>query len=242
MVTKKRLTPIAVYKPVTAQLVEFETKYEAIVVDCSTTKGMTAAKDSRKELRDARLNLEDLRKETKSPVIAKGRQIDAEAKNIAERLQKLESKFDTAIKEVENAKEIAKQKELDAQLAKVKEFEAREAAILEKEYELGIKERPVDDTSSTDIVSGEPDSDSPCDTDTSRTDASTVADASVICEPHIKIASERLVALKKIRALVEPSDPQPTDEDGNALPIDKAIAKQHDKILAEVWDIVDVLA
>ena len=104
---------LTVYKEATAQLVAFEKQYNSILPDCTTPKGMQAAKDCRKEIRDARSNLEDLRKETKAPVLAKGTQIDTEAKAIKERLDVLFTKFDSHIKEIENAKEIAAKKELD---------------------------------------------------------------------------------------------------------------------------------
>lgn len=221
---------LAVYKPAEAELVAFEKKYLSIVVDCSTTKGMKAAKDSRKEIRDARSNLEDLRKDTKAPVLTKGKQIDAEAKAITERLNILFTKFDTAIKEVENAAEIAKQKALDAALAKEKDLAEREQKIIEREIELGLRDAEVDeptvvdDEGSTPSVGG------------GDSAASTVADASVICEPHIKVAGERLVALKKVRNLVEPTDPQPEGS------IDTAIARKHDEVLAAIWEIVDEYA
>jgi len=142
---------LAVYKALEAELVAFEKDYGSIVVDCSTTKGMKSAKDCRKEIKDVRLNLEDLRKETKAPVLEKGKQIDKEAKEYTARLKVLEDKFDTAIKAIENAKEIAKQKELEDALAKVRELEDREAAIVAKEIELGLRE--PEEAANTDEVS-----------------------------------------------------------------------------------------
>ncbi len=230
---------LTVYKKVEAELVQFEEDYSSIVIDCSTTKGMQVAKASRKDIRDVRLNLEDLRKETKAPVLAKGKQIDAEAKVITIRLLVLEDRFDDAIKAVENAKELAKQKELDDARAKLKDLDDREAAIVAKEIELGLREAPEQveqvnvtsdkvntSTATTDVT---PDSSD----DVSSSTNSAVTKASVICEPHIKAAAERLGALKKIRNLVEATDPQPKGD------IDKDIASTHDITLEKVWSIVD---
>ena len=227
---------LTVYKAAEQELVAFENEYGSIVIDCTTPKGMKSAKDCRKEIKDARLNLEDLRKETKAPVLEKGMQIDAEAKVITERLKVLESKFDTAIKAIENKAKIAKQKELDDALAKVSELEAREAAILAKEIELGLREPEEEEADGEDgtahlnssprnkqrlkesIAQLEPDEEQ----------------VNTICEPHIKAAAERLHALKKIRSLIEPTDSQPTGD------IDEDIARKHDEVLAELWDVVDV--
>jgi len=227
---------LTAYKEAEAALVEFEDKYSTIIVNCTTTEGMRSAKDCRKEIRDARSNLEDLRKETKAPVLAKGKQIDAEAKAITVRLDTLFTKFDTAIKAMENKAAIAKQQELDDALQKVQELEEREAAIVAKEIELGIREPEVADSSSnTDdsAIRGSGDNSStPADvksTPIQHTGGST------ICEPHIKAAAERLAALKAIRKLVEATDEQPGHGD-----IDNSIAVAHDGALADIWSVVDV--
>lgn len=231
MAAARKLT---VYKELEAQLVEFESNYLSIIVDCSTPVGMKAAKDSRAEIRDVRSNLEDLRKETKAPVLEKGKQIDEEAKAITARLTTLFTKFDTAIKDVENAKEIAKQKALDAALEKVSELEAREAAIIAKEIELGLREAPrVESSSDTDDSSDDGSSSDSAHHDELPDGDTLVAKASIVCEPHIKAASVRLQVIKKIRQLVEPTDPQPEGS------IDEGIARQHDEVLASIWGLVD---
>jgi len=217
---------LVVYKEAMAELVKFEENYLSIVVDCSDAKGMKSAKDCRKEIRDARSNLEDLRKETKAPVIAKGKQIDTEAKVIATRLDVLFTKFDTAIKAIENKAAIAKQAALDAALAKVKELEAREQAIIAKEIELGIREAAPEESDNTSA------SDRSNSTTNTESTGSAV-DIPTICEPHIKAAAERLVVIKQVRSLIEPTDAQPTGD------IDKDIARKHDEVLAEVWELVD---
>jgi len=229
---------LAVYKALEAELVAFEKDYGSIVVDCSTTKGMKSAKDCRKEIKDVRLNLEDLRKETKAPVLEKGKQIDKEAKEYTARLKVLEDKFDTAIKAIENAKEIAKQKELEDALAKVRELEDREAAIVAKEIELGLRE--PEEAANTDedipdsvVIDNDSATPEPDNGSAVNTSASVEPATSTICEPHIKAAAERLQSLRAIRDLVEPTDAQSVDK------VDEEIARIHDDVLAAIWDIVD---
>ena len=231
---------LVVYKEFSVQLAAFEEEYGKQLVVCDTPKGMTAAKSSRKEIRDTRSNLEDLRKETKEPVLAKGKQIDAEAKVIKDKLDILFNKFDTAIKAVENAKQIAAEKAAKDAEQKESELDAREAAIRAKEIELGLREPDEEGQAESD----EPEGSCANGDDGSGDDSSTGDDnlivstksapASVICEPHIKAAAERLGSLRAIRNLVEPTDQQA--DDGS---IDDKIAKNHDKVLAEIWEIVD---
>ncbi len=224
---------LVVYSDIRKELAVFEENYNSIVVDCTTPKGMKSAKDCRKEIRDARSNLEDLRKETKAPVLAKGTQIDDEAKAIKGKLDALFTKFDGAIKAIENKKEIDAEKALQAEKDKLHEFEVREQAIFDKEVELGLREAP--ETIETEQHS---DTDSSDTDDTNlpisdSDDAAEPADIETICEPHIKVAGERLKALKKIRNLVEPTDEQPKGS------IDEDIARDHNAVLADIWNIVD---
>ncbi len=223
---------LTVYSEARQELAAFEKKYNSLVVDCSTIEGMKSAKDSRKEIRDARSNLEDLRKETKAPHLDKGKQIDSEAKVVEEALTKLFQKFDGAIKAIENKAAIDAQKKLEDAAAKIKDLEAREQAIYDKEIELGIREAPVQvDSDDEDATPDNSDSDSSVSSDTSSVES---ADIETICEPHIKVAATRLKALKAIRKLVEATDPQPEGE------IDEDIAAAHDKVLEELWEIVDI--
>ncbi len=236
---------LTVYNSARQELQIFEDNYLSIIVDCSTPKGMKSAKDCRKEIRDARSNLEDLRKETKAPFIAKGTQVDVEAKVIKVKLDNLFTKFDSAIKAIENAKEIAEQVKLDEALSKIKDLEDREAAIIAKEIELGLRE-PVEEVdsisdssgsdSSSGISSGSgPDDDG--DDGSSHSDkASTDSVPSNLAQPHIDLANKYLKALRAVRDLIKPTDPQPDSGE-----IDNNIAVQHDQVLAEVWEIVDEL-
>ena len=224
---------LTVYNPARQELKAFEDNYNSIVVDCSTPKGMKSAKDCRKEIRDARSNLEDLRKETKAPFLLKGTQVDDEAKAIKAKLDTLFSKFDGAIKAIENAKEIAQQKELDDALAKVKELDDREAAIYAKEIELGLRDAEPEEVD--ELTNDSADSDGTDGVDDSAA-IEPEGDSTVICQPHIDLSNTRLDALRSIRDLIKPTDPQPDSGE-----IDDKIAMQHDQVLAEVWDIVDEL-
>lgn len=222
---------LTVYNAARAELKEFEDNYNSIVIDCTTTKGMKSAKDCRKEIRDARSNLEDLRKETKAPFMAKGKQVDAEAKVIKEKLDALFTKFDDEIKAIENAKEIEHTAQLDRALAKAKELDEREQAIIAKEIELGLREaEPEEVNESSD------DSDVSSSSDGVDNSARSNDDIATICQPHIEQANNYLTALRTIRDLIKPTDPQPDSGE-----IDDKIAVQHDQVLAEVWDIVDEL-
>ena len=228
---------LVVYSDARKELAVFEENYSSILVDCSTPSGMKSAKDCRKEIRDARSNLEDLRKEAKAPIVDKGKVIDKEAKDIKEKLDALFAKFDDAIKAIENKKEIDAAAAVQAEKDKIYELDQREQAIYAKEIELGIRE-PASEPEDTDTgeVGGLGDGSSAGD-DVHNSDSSgsdKPVNVETICEPHIKVAGERLAVLKKIRGLVEPSDAQP---DGR---IDKKIAEAHDGILADIWELVDV--
>lgn len=226
---------LTVYKEAEAELVVFEKKYEVLVIDCSSPKGMKAAKDSRKEIRDARSNLEDLRKVVKKPILLKAQDVDDQATAIKDRLTVLFLKFDKAIKDVEKAKEIAAKKVLDAALEKEQELTAREAAIVAKEIELGLREPLEEDE--PEVVEENHNEVEEKATKTSKVSKKTHAsnDIPTICEPHIKAAAERLGTLRKIRDLVFETDAQPEGK------IDEAIATKHDEVLGKIWDIVDEL-
>lgn len=121
------------YTPFETKLTEFKDKYESIVVDVSTTKGMEAAKASRKELRDSYLNLKDLKAKIKAPVLERGRLIDSEYNRIDAELKKLFAKFDQPIKDEEAKKKAAKEK---------KEREKREALLALQNEISSIQNKP----------------------------------------------------------------------------------------------------
>lgn len=97
-------TEIAVYSKTESALVELRNKYEAMVWDATTTKGMSAAKEARSELRGYRVELEKTRKQEKEESLVYGRLVDAEAKRITAELSKLEDPIDALIKAEEQRK------------------------------------------------------------------------------------------------------------------------------------------
>jgi hypothetical protein len=233
---------LAVFKPFATELAEWKKDYESLVVDCTTPQGMKSAKDSRKEIRDSYKNLEDIKKEAKAPILEKGRLIDAQYKELDAQLKELFQKFDKPIKEVENAKQIAAEKAAKDALAKQDELLERERKVYLKEVELGLRDKDIkleqelglaDETTTEETEEAEEAVADDSSASASSGSANDVADAAIICEPHIKAASERLGVIKKVRALIEPTDAQPTGE------IDEKIARQHDEVLEAVWEIVD---
>lgn len=97
-------TSIAEYSATDAALAELRTKYEAVVFDVTTTKGMDQAKKARAELREHRVSLEKERVRIKAPALERCRQIDSEAKRITAELEALEEPIDQQIKKEEERK------------------------------------------------------------------------------------------------------------------------------------------
>lgn len=125
-------SPIAEFVSTEAALREIETTFSQ-VPDVTTKDGMAAARETRRSLVSLRTTVEAERVRLKAPLLERGRIIDAEAKRITERVVKVESPIDAAIKAEEarveaereakrRAEEEAKrqrQRELDAQVAEV---------------------------------------------------------------------------------------------------------------------------
>lgn len=113
------------------QIVEYNTTAAALTelrarhggpFDVSTSKGMTAAKEARAEVKGYRVALERLRVELKAPALERTRLIDAEAKRITAELLAIEEPIDAAIKAEEKRKE-------EEKAAKARQEAARVAAI-----------------------------------------------------------------------------------------------------------------
>ena len=135
---------LAKITPVEATVLELVKRYEGIVYDVSTTKGMTAAKADRAALRTARVNLEAARKEEKADVLKLGKFIDSEAQRIGSVIAKYEDPLAELIKAEEDRKEQEK-------AAKAEVERLRIAAI--QENILKIRNIPLNQQgkSSTDI-------------------------------------------------------------------------------------------
>lgn len=110
--------PIAEYNPIRAAIAELATKYNGIVFDVSSTKGMDAAKAARAEVREPRYNVEKIRKLLKEPALAFAKRIDDEAKEYTASLLAIETPIDEVIKaeELRKATEKAERERIQAEL------------------------------------------------------------------------------------------------------------------------------
>ena len=97
-------TQIVEYSPTAAAMAELRQKYENAVFDVSTTIGMAKAIAARRAIREPRIALEKLRKELKAPALERSRLIDAEAKELTQQLEALETPIDQQIKAEEQRK------------------------------------------------------------------------------------------------------------------------------------------
>ncbi len=97
-------TEIIAYNKTEQALAELRTKYETVVFDVKSTKGMIDAKEARAELRSYRVAIEKTRVIEKAESIAYGRLVDSEAKRITVELEKLEDPIDSIIKAEEKRK------------------------------------------------------------------------------------------------------------------------------------------
>lgn len=91
-------TQLAEFDQVEAGLVDLERKYKGVAYDCTTKKGMDDACAARLEIRKPRFAVENARKAAKAPVLKLGRDIDARAATITDRLLKIEGPIDDQIK------------------------------------------------------------------------------------------------------------------------------------------------
>ena len=122
-------TEIAEYQPIAAVLAELHKRYARVVYDVRTTPGMEMAKAARKELRDVRINLEDIRKELKAPALKRAKAIDEEAKAITEKIVALESPIAEQIEAEAKREEREKQERIEKEQRRVAEIQTRVNAI-----------------------------------------------------------------------------------------------------------------
>jgi colicin import membrane protein len=123
------MTQIAEYTPTEAALAELRSRFESVVFDTTTTKGMQAAKEGRAEIRGYRVSLEKMRVEIKAPALERCRLIDTEAKRITAELEALEQPIDEAIKAEEQRKEREKAAKEQAERERIAALNARFDAI-----------------------------------------------------------------------------------------------------------------
>jgi hypothetical protein len=105
---------------VSAGLAELETLYpKDAVYEVSTTAGMKAAIEHRAAYRDPRVMVEKARKMAKAPILALGKNIDARASWITERLEAGELPVHEQIKAEEQRKEDERQARINAEAGRV---------------------------------------------------------------------------------------------------------------------------
>ena len=106
-------------------IAELTTKYEKVIFDVDTAAGMKAAKAARKDIREPRYLIENMRKAGKTPILDLGRTLDGRANEMKERLLAIESPIDNTIKEEETRAERERQDKIDAELKRVECIQER---------------------------------------------------------------------------------------------------------------------
>lgn len=112
-------------------IAELHQKYDKVIFDVDTTDGMNSAKEARKEIREPRYLIENLRKEGKRPILALGRQLDARAGEMTDRLMAIETPIQDTIKEEETRLERERQVKIEAETKRVEDIQGRIASIRE---------------------------------------------------------------------------------------------------------------
>lgn len=128
-------TEIQEYSQTEAALADLRSRYDGVVFEVATTKGMDAAKKARAEVRGYRTSLEALRKELKAPALERCRLIDEEAKRITAELLSLENPIDKVIKAEEERKEAEKAEKERIERERVADIRSRIAAFAEFVFE-----------------------------------------------------------------------------------------------------------
>lgn len=125
-----------------------EDKYTCVVYDPTTVAGMAGLKEAKKELARIRNSIEKTRVQLKQPYVDAGREVDAFAKALTERITKLELPVKTALQAEEDrqAKLLAEQEEkhrleLEEENRKLREQLALNELANEKAKEAVMKEQ-----------------------------------------------------------------------------------------------------
>ena len=127
-VEEKKFT-VAEYDPIAAALATLWDRYQGAVFDVTTKPGLEQAKQARAELRGYRTNLESVRKSIKAPALEKCRLIDAEAKEITEKLSALEDPIAAQIKVEEERAEAERAAKLKAEISRINGIRGQIAEI-----------------------------------------------------------------------------------------------------------------
>lgn len=115
---------IVEYNPIASAIADLAAKYQGMVYDVKTERGLKDAKAAAKDVAQYRIALEKKRTELKADVLERGRLIDGEAKRIQAKLSAIEDPIVDQIK--------AEDRRIEAQ---------RQAAILAEQERLAREER-----------------------------------------------------------------------------------------------------
>ena len=124
------MNEIKEYTKTEAALADLRSRYDGIVWQVATTKGMDEAKKARAEVRGYRTDLEKLRQEIKAPALERCRLIDDEAKRITAELRSIEDPIDAVIKAEEERKDAEKAERERIEAERVAAIRAKIAAIV----------------------------------------------------------------------------------------------------------------
>lgn len=123
-------TAVSEFDRVAAGLADIEARFpKDVVYDLTTTKGMKAALEHRAAWRDPRITVEKVRKMAKAPLIALGKNIDARAAWLTERLLEGETPIDQQIKVEEARREAEREAKAAAEFGRVLAIQEALAAI-----------------------------------------------------------------------------------------------------------------
>lgn len=125
VVPPEATTAVAEYSATAAGLADLRSRYAGARFDCTTTAGMAAASEARRELRTLRTSLEDLRQRIKAPVLERGRLIDEEARRITKEIVALEDPIDAQIRDEQARKEAERERKRAAERERVEAIAKR---------------------------------------------------------------------------------------------------------------------
>ena len=131
-------TSIVEYSETEAALATLAQKYKGVVFDVTTTEGMRAAKESRKELAGYRIALEKTRVAIKAPALKRTQEIDTEARRISTAITALEEPIDAQIYNEENKAKLVAEAAAKAEADRIA---AEQAAIKAAEEQRLAAER-----------------------------------------------------------------------------------------------------
>ena len=131
------LSPLSRAEATLFELLETHAEAGVDASDVNDTQAIKLAKAGRKDLREARLAIDETRKAVKAPALEWGRQVDAEARRLTAIIEPREAELASGIKEVEEAKREAKRL---AELAASRELDRRMELLRRVESDLPVSQ------------------------------------------------------------------------------------------------------